>query len=138
LAGKQSKVTEKLKNSALNMFLVVNEPEKRAEISLKKSKFQQILGNMFRAEFSSFSVSSDCWPDKKTGNWRKLDASANQIPESAEVLIFAWKIPALRARSPPETCLELCFRVFPLVLIFGQPKKSENSKESKPARICLG
>jgi hypothetical protein len=35
--------------SALNMFLVVNEPEEQ-EFSLKKSKFQQILGNMFRAE----------------------------------------------------------------------------------------
>jgi hypothetical protein len=37
-AGRQSRLTEKLKNSALNMFLVVNEPEEQ-EFSLKKSKF---------------------------------------------------------------------------------------------------
>jgi hypothetical protein len=64
---------------------------------------------MFRAEFLSFSVSFDCWPVKKSGNWRKFHASANQIPESAEILIFSRKISALQARSPPETCLELSF-----------------------------
>jgi hypothetical protein len=62
----------------------------------------------------------------KTRNWRKFHASANQIPESAEILIFSRKILALRARSPPETCLELSFWVFPLVLIVGQPKISGN------------
>jgi hypothetical protein len=40
------KLTEKHKNSALDMFLVVNDPEEQ-EFSLKKSKFQQILENMF-------------------------------------------------------------------------------------------
>jgi hypothetical protein len=35
-AGQQSKPKEKLKNEALNMFLVVNEPEEH-EFSLKKS-----------------------------------------------------------------------------------------------------
>jgi hypothetical protein len=38
LAGQQSKTTEKFKNSALNMFLVVNDPEKQ-KFSLKISKF---------------------------------------------------------------------------------------------------
>jgi hypothetical protein len=37
LADQQSKLTEKLKNSVLNMFLVVNEPEKQ-KFSLKKIK----------------------------------------------------------------------------------------------------
>jgi hypothetical protein len=82
---------------------------------------------MFRTEFSSFSVSFDCSPAKKSRNWRKFHASANQIPESAEISIFSRKIPTLRVHSPPETCLELSFRVFLLVLIVGQPKKSENS-----------
>jgi hypothetical protein len=67
LAGQQSELTKKLEHSALNMFLVVNEPEEQ-EFSLKKSKFQQIPGNMFRAEFSSFSVSCDCSPVKKSKN----------------------------------------------------------------------
>jgi hypothetical protein len=61
-------------------------------------------------------------------NWRKFHASANQIPESTEIMIFSRKIPAPRARSPPETCLKLSFRVFSLVLIVGQPKKPRNSK----------
>jgi hypothetical protein len=61
---------------------------------------------------------------KKSGNWRKFHASANQIPESDEILIFSKKIPALRARSPPKTWLELSFQIFPLVLIVGQQKKS--------------
>jgi hypothetical protein len=65
---------------------------------------------------------------KKSGNWRKVHASANQIPESAEIFIFSKKIPALRARSPRETCLELNFQVFPLVSIIAQQKKSENPK----------
>jgi hypothetical protein len=43
LAGQQSELTKKLENSALNMFLVVNEPEEQ-EFYLKKSKFQEILG----------------------------------------------------------------------------------------------
>jgi hypothetical protein len=127
LAVQQSKLTEKLENSALNIFLVVNEPEEQ-EFSLKKSKFHQIMGSgwrlhrifsnlkkklagqqsklteklensainmfprtqnqlkfgffkenscssgsfttrhMFRAEFTSFSVSFDCWSAKKSGN----------------------------------------------------------------------
>jgi hypothetical protein len=55
LAGQQSKLTEKLGNSALNMFLVVNEPEEK-EFSLKKSKFQQILRSVWRLlEFSPVS-----------------------------------------------------------------------------------
>jgi hypothetical protein len=66
------------------MFLVVDEPEKQ-DFSLKKSKFQQILGNMFRAEFLSFSVSFDCWSAKKSESLRKFYVSANQIPESAEI-----------------------------------------------------
>jgi hypothetical protein len=66
------------------MFLVVNEPEDQ-EYSLEKSKLQQILGNMFRAEFSSFSVSFVCWPAKKFESLRKFYASAIQIPESAEI-----------------------------------------------------
>jgi hypothetical protein len=119
------------------MFLVVNEPEEQ-EFSLKKSKFQHILGNMLRAEFSSFSVSFDCWPAKKSESLRKFYASANQIPESAEILIFAKKIPSLRARSPPETCLELNFRVFSFVLIFGQPKKSGNSKKANQRELVWG
>jgi hypothetical protein len=69
---------------------------------------------------------------KKSGNWGKFHASANQIPESAETLMFTKKIPALRDRSPPETCLELSFRVFSFVLIVGQSKNSGNSKKSKP------
>jgi hypothetical protein len=40
---------------------------------------------MFRAEFSNYSVGFDCWLAKKTENWRKFYASANQIPESAEI-----------------------------------------------------
>jgi hypothetical protein len=32
--------------------------------------------------------------------------------------------------SPPETCLELSIRVFSLVLIVGQPKKSGNSEKN--------
>jgi hypothetical protein len=57
LAGQQSKLTEKFKNLALNMFLVVNDPEQQ-EFSLKKSKFQQILGSGWRLhgtlQFSNF------------------------------------------------------------------------------------
>jgi hypothetical protein len=51
------------------MFLVENEPEKQ-EFSLKKkkSKLQQFPGNMFRAEFQSFSVSCDYPPGKKSKN----------------------------------------------------------------------
>jgi hypothetical protein len=40
------------------------------------------------------------------------------------------KIPALRARSPLETCLELSFRVFPLVSIVDQPKKVRKLKKT--------
>jgi hypothetical protein len=47
LAGQQSKLTEKLENSSLNIFLVVNESEEQA-FSLKKSKLQQILGSGWR------------------------------------------------------------------------------------------
>jgi hypothetical protein len=47
LAGQQSKLKEKLENSALNRFLVVNEPEEQ-EFSLKKLKFQQILRSGWR------------------------------------------------------------------------------------------
>jgi hypothetical protein len=57
---------------------------------------------------------------KKCGNWWKFHAIANQIPESAEILIFSKKILALRARSAADTFLELSFRVFPLVLIIAQ------------------
>jgi hypothetical protein len=46
---------------------------------------------------------------KKSGNWRNFHAKPNQIPESDEILIFSKKIPALRARSPPETYVELSF-----------------------------
>jgi hypothetical protein len=49
---------------------------------------------------------------KKSENWRKFHSSAKQIPESAEFFIFSMKIPALRARSPPETRLELSFEFF--------------------------
>jgi hypothetical protein len=56
LAGQQSKLAENFKNSALNMFLVVNEPEKQ-EFSLKTSKFKQILGSGWRLH-GSFSISS--------------------------------------------------------------------------------
>jgi hypothetical protein len=83
--------------------------------------------------FSVFPLVLIVGQPKKSGNWRKFHASANQIPESAEILMFSKKIPALRARSPPETCLELSFRVIPLVLIVDQPKKSETQKKSKPA-----
>jgi hypothetical protein len=57
LAGQQSKQTKKLENSALNMFLVVNEPEEQ-EFSLQKSKFQQILGSGWRLHriFFSFQI----------------------------------------------------------------------------------
>jgi hypothetical protein len=85
--------------------------------------------NMFRAEFLCFSISFEFWPAKKSESFRKLYASANQIPsESAEILIFAKKIPALRARSPPETCVELSFRVFSFLLIVYQPKKPQTEK----------
>jgi hypothetical protein len=55
--GGQSKLTEKLKNSAFNIFLVVNEPEDQ-KFSLKNSKFQQILGPgwRFHGIFSSFQI----------------------------------------------------------------------------------
>jgi hypothetical protein len=50
-------LTKKLENSALNMFLVVNEPEEQ-EFSLKISKFQAILGSDWRLHgiFSSFQI----------------------------------------------------------------------------------
>jgi hypothetical protein len=47
LAGQQSKITEKLKNSALNMFRVVNELEEQ-KFFLKTLKFQQILRSGWR------------------------------------------------------------------------------------------
>jgi hypothetical protein len=47
-------------------------------------------------------------------------------------LIFSKKI---LARAPPETCLELSFRIFPLVLIVGQPKNSGNSKKKKQTSV---
>jgi hypothetical protein len=69
---------------------------------------------------------------KKSENWRIFFRNANQITESAEILDFTTKkIPALPVRSPKETCLELSFCVFPLVLIVGQPKKSGNSKKEQ-------
>jgi hypothetical protein len=59
LAGQQSKLTGKLKKSALNIFLVVNELEEQ-EFSLKKSKFQEILGSgwgwRLHGIFSSFEI----------------------------------------------------------------------------------
>jgi hypothetical protein len=71
------------------MFLVVNEPEEQEFSLKKKSKFQQILGNMFRAEFLNFSVIVlIVGQPKKSGKWRKFHGSANQIPESAEILLF--------------------------------------------------
>jgi hypothetical protein len=51
-------------------------------------------------------ISFDSWSDKKSGNWRKSHASANQIPEFAELWIFSRKIPALWARL---SSLELSF-----------------------------
>jgi hypothetical protein len=60
---------------------------------------------------------------KKSGNWIKIHASANQILESAEILIFSRKIPVLWARSPPETCLDLYFH------LYFQPKRSKKSKK---------
>jgi hypothetical protein len=68
---------------------------------------------------------------KKSGNRRKFHASANQIPESDEIMIFSKKISALRARSPPETWLELSFQIFPLFLVVSQQKKSRNSKKEQ-------
>jgi hypothetical protein len=57
LAGQQSKLTKIFKNSAPNRFLVVKEPEEQ-EFSLKKSKFEQILGSGWRLHgiFSSFQI----------------------------------------------------------------------------------
>jgi hypothetical protein len=107
LAGQQSKLTKKTRKLSWNLFSV-GERARRAGIFPEK-KNQQILGNMFIAEFSSVSDSFDCWPSKKSECLRKFYRSANQIPESAEILIFSKKIPALRTRSPPETCLELSF-----------------------------
>jgi hypothetical protein len=55
LTGQQSKLTEKLENSAPNMFLVVNEPEEQ-EISVKKSnisRFWELVGTCM--EFSPVS-----------------------------------------------------------------------------------
>jgi hypothetical protein len=44
---------------------------------------------MFGAKFSSFFIWFDCFPrPKNSGNWRKFYVSTNQIPESAEILIF--------------------------------------------------
>jgi hypothetical protein len=60
-------------------------------------------------EFPVYFINFDCWPAKKSGNWRKFHVSANKIPEPAENFIFSREIPALRALSPPETCLELIF-----------------------------
>jgi hypothetical protein len=80
---------EKLENSAIYMFLVVNEAEEQKFI-FKKSKFQQILGNMFSLELSVrvFPLVLIVGQSKKSGNWRKFHASANQISESAEIYIF--------------------------------------------------
>jgi hypothetical protein len=57
LTEQSSKLTEKLKNSAPNMFLVVNEPEEQ-EFSLEESKFQHILESGWRSHriFSSFQI----------------------------------------------------------------------------------
>jgi hypothetical protein len=93
---------------------------------------------MFGAEFSSFPLVLIIGQSKKSGNWRKFHTSANQIPESAETLIFSREIPALRARSPPETCLALSFQVFPLVLIIGQPKNPKNSKKANQGELVWG
>jgi hypothetical protein len=46
---------------------------------------------------------------KKTGNWKKFHASANQTTESAEILIFSKKNPAFRACSPSKIYLEQNF-----------------------------
>jgi hypothetical protein len=65
VAGQQSKRTKKLENSALNIFLVVNEPEEQ-KFSLKKSKFQQSRGSGWRlhgiSPVSSFFIG---WPTIK-------------------------------------------------------------------------
>jgi hypothetical protein len=59
LAGQKSELTKKLENSALNMFLVVNEP-KEQKFSLKKSKLQEILGSdrFLHGVFSSSQIFS--------------------------------------------------------------------------------
>jgi hypothetical protein len=74
LVGQQSKLTEKLENSALNLFLVVNVPEK-LKFSLKTSKFQQILGSGWRLHgiFSSFQIFLASQQSKLT---KKLENSA--------------------------------------------------------------
>jgi hypothetical protein len=84
------------------MFLVVNEAEEQKK--LKKSKLQQILANLLLS-FRVFPlVLIVGQPKKSRNNWTKFHASANKIPESAEILIFSKKFPALWARSSPETC----------------------------------
>jgi hypothetical protein len=66
LAGQQSKLTKKLKNLALNMFLVVNEPGEQ-KFSLKKSKFLQILGSGLRLHENFFQfLNFFGWPTIKT------------------------------------------------------------------------
>jgi hypothetical protein len=48
LAGQQSKLTKKLEKSALNMFLVVNEPEEQ-KFSLKKIKISADSGKLVKS-----------------------------------------------------------------------------------------
>jgi hypothetical protein len=46
---------------------------------------------------------------KKSGNWKKFMQAPTRSQNLLNFGFFSRKIPALRARSPPETCLELSF-----------------------------
>jgi hypothetical protein len=82
-AGQQSRQTKKLENSALNKFLVVNEPEEQ-EFSLKK--IQQILRSGLRLHgiFSSCQIFFG-WPTIKTnGKTQKLSSKHLVVNELEE------------------------------------------------------
>jgi hypothetical protein len=109
LTGQPSELTNKLKNLALNMFLVVNEP-KEQEFSLKKSKFQEILGSDWRLHgiFSSSQIFRLANTIKTNGITRKLspkhvsrnllkfreleeqEFSLKKFPKNQEIRIRFW------------------------------------------------
>jgi hypothetical protein len=113
------------KISAKNEYFFGNNP-----IFLEGIKFQQILEKHdWSFKVCPFVLIVGQPKNLKTGE-TSMQAPI-QIPEFAGILIISRKIPALRALSAPKTCLELSFWVFPLVLIFGRPKKAGNSEKEQ-------
>jgi hypothetical protein len=111
---------------------VVNEPEEQ-KFSLKKSKFQQILGSGWRLHriFSTLQFPDFFgWPTIKTnGKTQKLSSQHVSGGERARRAgIFLEKI---KIQADSGICLALAWKVLQFPDFFGWPAIKTNGKTSK-------